>query len=93
MELIYDEGWNTEIIPGATPRGYRLLKEVLLDRDLVCYFGRNTYIYEFASNIWSVFVSAEAQIQICSIVGSDNVSVSYLGASIPYMRFLEANAQ
>lgn len=93
MQLEEDLNWNVEVLPGATPRGFKALNEQLINNSLVCYSNRNTYVYLFASNCWSVFVSAEAQIQLCGIVGSDNASVNYLSACTPYIRHLEANAQ
>lgn len=92
LTLAADVGWDTQISPGGSPRGFANIRKTLLDYGLVCYSHGNTYIYLSASNTWSVFVSAEAQIQLCSIVGSDNASVNYLAASVPYIKFLEKHA-
>jgi len=93
IELVPDEGWDTQIVPGGSTRGFKSIKSQLLDYGLVSYSKGNTYIYLSASNSWAVLVSAEAQIQLCGITGSDNVSVSYLGACIPYFGYLEKHAR
>jgi hypothetical protein len=92
IELIPDEGWDSQIAPGGSPRGFRNIKSQLLDHGLVAYFHGSTYLYLSASNSWSVLVSAEAQVQICSIVGSESASVNYLAACIPYIEYLEKHA-
>ena len=92
IELIADEGWDTQIAPGGSPRGFKNIRSQLLDYGLVAYFHGTTYMYLSASNSWSVLISAEAQVQLCSIVGSENASVNYLAACIPYIPYLEKHA-
>ena len=92
IELIPDSGWDDQISPGGSPRGFKNIRLSLLDHGLVAYCHGNTYVYLSASNSWSVFVSPEAQVQLCSIVGSDNASVNYLAACMPYIGFLEKHA-
>lgn len=92
IELIPDDGWDNQISPGGSPRGFKNIRTTLLDHGLVAYSHGNTYIFLSASNSWSVFVSAEAQVQLCSIVGSENASVNYLAACVPYIGFLEKHA-
>lgn len=92
IELVPDDGWDNQIVPGGSPRGFKGIRTTLLDYGLVAYSHGNTYIFLSASNSWSVFVSSEAQVQLCSIVGSENASVNYLAACIPYIGFLEKHA-
>lgn len=92
LELQYDEGWDKELVPGGKGYKYRQLDKELIDKGLVVYYHGNTYIFLTGSNVWSTFVSSEAQTQICTIVGSDNVSVNYLPASEPFIDYLESHA-
>lgn len=92
IEIVADTGWDKEVRPGASPKGFKYIDEKLLDYKLVAYSGGNTYIYLFASNCWEPFISPEAQIQICGIIGVDNVSVNYYTASMPYFNYLEKHA-
>lgn len=92
LELEYDEGWDKELVPGGKGIKYKALDKELIDKGLVIYYDGNTYIFLTGSNVWATFVSSEAQTEICSIVGSDNVSVNYLPASEPFIDYLESHA-
>ena len=92
IELVPDEGWDGQIAPGTRPKGFKNIDSQLLDHGLVQYSHGNTYLYLTSSNSWSVFVAAEAQVQLCSLVGSENASVNYLAACIPYIGYLEKHA-
>lgn len=92
LELEYDDGWDTELVLGGKGYKYKQLDKELIDKGLVVYYHGNTYIFLTGSNVWSTFVSSEAQTQICTIVGSDNVSVNYLPASEPFIDYLESHA-
>lgn len=92
LELEYDEGWDKELVPGGKGIKFRQLDKELINKGLVVYYDGNTYIFLTGSNTWATFVSSEAQTQICTIVGSDNVSVNYLPASEPFIDYLESHA-
>jgi hypothetical protein len=92
LELEYDEGWDKELVPGGKGIKFKNLDRALVDKGLVIYYDGNTYIFLTGSNVWATFVSAEAQTEICAIVGSDNVSVNYLPASEPFIDYLESHA-
>ena len=93
LELQEDIGWDTELTPGGTSRGFKGIKKVLLDYGLVAYSHGNTYVFLSASNSWSVFVSAESQVQLCSITNNESASVNYLSACLPYIGYLEKHAR
>lgn len=42
---------------------------------------------------WAVIVDPEAAKQICDITGSDNVSVNYNAATLPYLRYLNNSSK
>lgn len=83
-----DTGWNSELVPGVRPKSYRAIDRILVHPGLVIQSKGNVYIFLGASNSWAVLAAPEAQKQICDITGSDNVSVSYLGAATPYIPYL-----
>lgn len=87
-----DDGWDKYLVPGGKTKRFRVLDKELLEKGLLTYYSRNTYVFLTASNTWATFVSAEAQSQIYSIVGSENVSVSYLPALEPFIDYLEEHA-
>jgi hypothetical protein len=89
MDIQYqDDGWREELVGGAKSRTYRALDTALVDKGLVARNKGTLYMYLFASNCWSTIAVEEAQRQICDIVGSENVSVSYLGAVRPFVPYL-----
>lgn len=91
LELISDDGWDDEIVGIRSPK-FKALREHLLNDGLVAFSKGNMYIYLTNSNKWSVFVSTEAQRQICDLTGSESASVNYLSASEPFIGFLEKHS-
>jgi hypothetical protein len=88
MELQYDEGWDDNIV-GTPSRGYLTIKNELASKGLIAHSKGNTYIYVFSLNKWGVLISPEAQRQICDMTGSESATVNYLGASLPYLPYME----
>lgn len=93
LTLEADDGWDTELVPGTRPRAYKAIDAKLIKPGLVAYCRGNVYMFLGGSNSWAVLASPEAQKQLCDITGSDNVSVNYLDASIPYLPYLQMHAK
>lgn len=93
ISLEVDEGWDTELVQGTRPRAYKAIDARLINNGLLAHSRGNSYMYLGASNSWAVLASPEAQKQLCDITGSDNVSVSYLGATIPYLPYLQKHSR
>lgn len=76
------------LVGQGIPRGYENLQRKLIQKGLTAYSKGNIYVYQVASNSWSTLASEEVQIQINSITGAENASVSYAGAATPFARFI-----
>ena len=92
LTLIDDEGWDDEITSSSS-KGYKAIRENLINDGLVQHYKGNTYIYITSMNKWSVLISAETQRQLCDMTGGESASVSYLAASLPFIGFVEKHAR
>jgi energy-coupling factor transporter ATP-binding protein EcfA2 len=87
-----DEKASKELVPGSKTMQERRIDERLLNKGLVAMYNGDLYMFLFGTNCWSNMTSAQAQIQLCSLVGIQNVSTNYLRASEPYIEYLETHA-
>lgn len=87
-----DEKVGTELVPGSKTKQQTSIDEKLIKKGLVTIYNGDIYMFLFGTNSWSNMTSAEAQVQLCTLVGIQNVSTNYLKASEPFIDYIETNA-
>lgn len=87
-----DDGWNLSLTPLEAPRAFKLLREALVERQLICRMRGDVYIFSAASNQWEPLYSREAMVHIVDIIDAKSVSVNYEIAVQPFVSYLTKNA-